>query len=193
MDEQEHAASPEIPQEQAPAGPAPGDPPPAGPSAAGSSAAETMPVTGEPAGTGRDRRADGLRETLTSRGAGWTAAAAIAGAVVGLSVAMATSSSPTVVVRPEGLGGSPAGAVRAQAPGGEVRAQVPGGAVRALAPVRMRLQAPARPPARALAGVPVQAPARLRVQIPAGAPLRTPARLRLQFPVRLPVPGRLSF
>jgi hypothetical protein len=112
----------------------------------------------------QEHSASGFREALTSRRAGWAAAAAMTGAVAGLSVAMATSPSPTVVVRPEGpagLGGTAPGAVRAP---------VPGGAVRALSPVRLR----------------VQVPAGLRVQVPAGLPLQTPARLRLQTRVPLP-------
>jgi len=172
VDEREHPASPETPADPA--------------------AGQVTAITG----AGRERRADGVREALTSRGAGWAVAAAMAGAVVGLSVAMATSPSPTVVVQPEGLGGFPAGPGGSPAGAGgslagAVRASVPGGAVQAQAPVRLRLQAPAR--MRALAGAPLQAPARLRLQVPAGAPLQAPARLRLQVPVRLPVqsPARL--
>jgi len=167
--------------------------------AAAASEAGPAPSAGGPAAPpGRDRRADGFRVALTSRGAGWAAAAALAGAVVGLSVAMATSASPTVVAQPEGvagLGGAPAGAARAAAPAG---------AVRALAPVRMRLRAPAR---RSLSGGRLQAPARpqvpagpraqvpaggqqapvpLRAQVPAGAP-QVPAGMRIQMPAGLPL------
>jgi hypothetical protein len=124
--------------------------------------AETTQVTGPAAGPERDHRADGVREALTSRGAGWAVAAAMTGAVVGLSVAMATSSAPTVVIQPEGmLRGIPAGGARIAVPGGGVQAQ---------SPVRLRLRAPAR----------------LRAQVPAGLPLQSPARLRLQVPVRAP-------
>jgi hypothetical protein len=133
------------------------------------------------AGPGRDRRADGFREALTSRGAGWAVAAAMTGVVVGLSVAMATSS-PTVVVQPESLAG------RGGTPLGALRAAVPGGAVRALPPVRLRLIPPGAR-AQVPAGGPLQAPARLRLvapgaraQVPAGGPLQAPARLRLQIP-----------
>jgi len=159
VDDQEHPASPETQ-----ADPAPG---------------LITPLTGP----GRERHPDGIREAVTGRGAGWAVAAAMAGAVVGLSVAMATSTSPTVVARPEGpggLGGSPAGAVRAA---------VAGGAQQAQAPIRLQLQAPAR--IRALAGAPQQAPARIRAL--ARVPQQAPARLRLQVPVRLPVqsPARL--
>ena len=140
MDDQEHPASPETQ-----ADPAPG---------------LITPLTGP----GRERHPDGIREAVTGRGAGWAVAAAMAGAVVGLSVAMATSTSPTVVARPEGpggLGGSPAGAVRAA---------VAGGAQQAQAPIRLQLQAPAR--IRALAGAPQQAPARIRAlaRVPQQAP-----------------------
>jgi len=151
VDDQEHPASPETQ-----ADPAPG---------------LITPLTGP----GRERHPDGIREAVTGRGAGWAVAAAMAGAVVGLSVAMATSTSPTVVARPEGpggLGGSPAGAVRAA---------VAGGAQQAQAPIRLQLQAPAR--IRALAGAPQQAPARLRLQVPVRLPVQSPARLLAQPPV----------
>ncbi len=128
MDEQEQAASP--------------DPDPA--------SGETTQVTGPAAGPERDHRADGVREALTSRGAGWAVAAAMTGAVVGLSVAMATSSAPTVVIQPEGvLRGIPAGGARVAVPGGGVQAQ---------GPVRLRLRAGAR----------------LRAQVPAALPLAGP-------------------
>ena len=162
VDEREHPASPETPADPA--------------------AGQVTAITG----AGRERRADGVREALTSRGAGWAVAAAMAGAVVGLSVAMATSPSPTVVVQPEGLGGFPAGPGGSPAGAGgslagAVRASVPGGAVQAQAPVRLRLQAPAR--MRALAGAPLQAPARLRLQVPVRLPVQSPARLLAQPPV----------
>ena len=161
VDEREHPASPETPADPA--------------------AGQVTAITG----AGRERRADGVREALTSRGAGWAVAAAMAGAVVGLSVAMATSPSPTVVVQPEGLGGFPAGPGGSPAGAGgslagAVRASVPGGAVQAQAPVRLRLQAPAR--MRALAGAPLQAPARLRLQVPVRLPVQSPARLRAGAP-----------
>jgi hypothetical protein len=66
----------------------------------------------------------------------------MAGAMAGLSVAMATLSSPTVVVQPDGaagLRGTPARAVRAVAPGGALRAVAPGGRVQAQAPARARI------------------------------------------------------
>ena len=137
----------QVDEQEQPASPAP-DP----------ASGETTQVTGPE----RDHRADGVREALTSRGAGWAVAAAMTGAVVGLSVAMATSSAPTVVIQPEGLlRGIPAGGARVAVPGGGVQAQ---------SPVRLRLRAPAR----------------LRAQVPAALPRQSPARLRLQVPVQAP-------
>ena len=149
---------------------------------------------------------------LTSRGAGWAVAAAMAGAVVGLSVAMATSSSPTIVVQPEGaagLRGTPAGPVRAALPGGALQAPAPAVACRLRCPhdcgSRSRpgcgiqvpaagpLQTPARLRIQVPAGGPLQAPARLRIQVPAAGPLQAPARLRIQVPAGGPLqaPARL--
>jgi hypothetical protein len=106
----------------------------------------------------------------------------MAGAVAGLSVAMATSSSPTVVAQPDRAvspRGALAGALRATVPGGALQAVAPGGRVQAQAPARLRIQAPAR----------------VRIQVPAGGPLQAPARLRLLAPVPgtagtlVPLPG----
>jgi hypothetical protein len=171
VDEQEHSASPETPD-----------------------AEETAPVTGTAMVPGRDRRGEGVRDVIISRGAGWAVAAAMAGAVVGLSVAMATSSSPTVVVQPDraaGLRGTPAGTVRAVAPVGALRAVGPAVRVQAQALARLRIQAPARVRLQVPAGAPLQTPARLRIQAPAGGPLQAPARLLIQVParVRLQVPA----
>ena len=171
VDEQEHSASPETP-----------------------ASGDTAPVTGAAPGPGRDRRGDGVRDVLTSRGAGWAVAAAMAGAVVGLSVAMATSSSPTIVVQPDGaagLRGTPAGPVRAALPGGALRAVAPGGRVQAQVPARLRIQMPARLRIQVPAGGPLQVPAGGPLQVPAGGPLQVPAggqapvRLRIQIPARL--------
>ncbi len=164
MDEQEQPASPETP--------APGP---------------TVPVSGPvSAPEGRYRQADGVREALTSRGAGWAVAAAMAGAVVGLSVSMATSPAPTVVVQPEGaagLRGVPAGAMRAAG----VRVQR--GQVR----VRVRLRIPGNARIRAL---PASPPGRLQLVVPGARPLAvvpavTPARLRIVFQRGVPLPARL--
>jgi len=163
VDEQEQATSPDP-------GPASG---------------ETTQFTGPAAGPERDHRADGVREALTSRGAGWAVAAAMTGAVVGLSVAMATSSAPTVVVQPEGvLRGIPAGGARIAALGGGVQAQ---------GPVRLRLQAGARLRAQVPAGLPLQArlqsPARLRLRVPVQVPVQAPRRLQVVAPAAgTPVP-----
>ena len=143
---------------------------------------------------------------LTSRGAGWAVAAAMAGAVVGLSVAMATSSSPTVVVQPDGaagLRGAPAKPARAALPGGALQAVAPGGRVHAQVPVRLRSRSRpgwgfrSRPPGRSRprpgcgiqvpAAGPLQAPARLGIQVPAAGPLQAPARLRIQVPAAGPL------
>ena len=183
MDEQEHFAGPETP-ESGETAPATGLMAVAGPEA----------VTEPAPGPGRDRRGDGVRDVITSRGAGWAVAAAIAGAVVGLSVAMATLSSPTVAVQPNraaGLRGIQAGTVRALAPGGARRAVGRGGRGRAQAPARLRIQAPARVRIQIPAAGPLQTPARLRIRIPAGGPLQAPLRLRIQAParVRLQIPA----
>jgi hypothetical protein len=133
-------------------------------------------------------RGDGVGDVITSRGAGWAVAAAMAGAVVGLSVALATSSSSTIVVQDgaAGLRGTPAGAVRAVLPGA-LRAVPAGRRVQAQAPTRLRVQAPARLRIQIPAGGPLQAPARLRIQIPAGGPLQASARLRIQIPAGGPL------
>ena len=155
MDEQEHSASPETP--------ASGE---TAPAAGQTPVTEPRAVTGTATGPARERRADGVRDVITSRGAGWAAAAAMAGAVVGLSIAMATSSSPTV------------GAARAALPGGALRAVAPGGRVQAQAPARLRLQAPVRLRIHVPAGGPLQAPPRLRL-VPDAGPLQEPPPLRL--------------
>ena len=85
MDEQEHPAGAEA----------------AGPSAPGATPPVAEPAIPQPE---RRRRGEGARKALTSRGAGWVAAAILAGAIVALSVVLATASSTTVL--------QPAGAVR---------------------------------------------------------------------------------
>jgi len=130
---------------------------------------------------------EAVRDVVTSRGAGWAVAAAMAGAVVGLSVAMATSSSPTIVApgRAAGPRGTPAGPARAVVPAA-LRAVSPGGRVQAQPPARLRIQAPARVRLQIPAAGPLQAPARLRTQVPAAGPLQAPAQLRLLAPVPEP-------
>lgn len=158
MDEKEHSTSPETP-----------------------ASGETAPVTRPAAGSGRDRRGDGVRDVITSRGAGWAVAAAMAGAVAGLSVAMTASSSPTIVVQDgaAGLRGTPAGAARAALPGGALRDVALSGRGLAQAPARLRIWAPARLRIQVPAGGPLQAPARLWIQGRTAGALQAPAQLRL--------------
>ena len=78
MDEQEHPAEAEA----------------AGASAEGATPPVTEPAIPRPE---RRRRGEGARKALTSRGAGWVAAAVLAGAVVALSVVLATAPSTTVL------------------------------------------------------------------------------------------------
>src|SRR5438046_2278676 len=134
---------------------------------------------------------EAVRDVVTSRGAGWAVAAAMAGAVVGLSVAMATSSSPTIVApgRAAGPRGTPAGPARAVVPAA-LRAVSPGGRVQAQPPARLRIPAsgrlqvlPGGATARPLRVVPGPHPAAL---VPAA-----PARLRIAFRNGKPVPVRL--
>jgi hypothetical protein len=188
VDEQEHPAGAETSR----------------PSAPGATPPVTEPAVTEPAVTEpvvaqeRRRRGAGARRVLTSRGAGWVAAAILAGAVVALSVVLATSSSTTVLqlagaarsfrfvpaggraeivtVPPNAL---PTSWVPANAPSGRVRVQIrPGGP-----PGGMRVEVPvvvlpaggqARP------GRWVQVPARVWVQVPAGmvapVPTASPAK-----------------
>jgi hypothetical protein len=155
VDEQEHPAGAEAP----------------GPSASGATPPVIEPATPRPE---RRRRGEGVRKALTSRGAGWAAAAILAGGVVALSVVLATAPSTTVLL-PAGAARSfrfvPAGggaeivALPANAPPGGVRVQVPA------------IVLPAG--GRAKAGRWVQVPARVWVQVPAGvvspAPTASPA------------------
>jgi hypothetical protein len=166
VDQQEHSANPETP-----------------------ASGEMTPVAGVAAGLGRERRGDGVRDVVTSRGAGWAVAAAMAGAVVGLSAAMATSFSPTVVM-PDGAAGlrsTPAGAARAVVPGRALRTMAVAGRVRAQTPARLRIQASARVRLQVPVDGPLQVPARVRVQAPAGAPLRAQARIRIRVPAAGPL------
>ncbi len=115
MDEQEHSAGPEP---QSPSVTSPGE----------------APAAGQPE---RPRRGETIRKALISRGAGWVVAAALAGAVVALSVVLATASPTTVVLpvgaaRPALLGPAGAGPARQEVPGGlpappHLRVEVPGG------------------------------------------------------------------
>jgi hypothetical protein len=185
VDEQEHPAGAETPR----------------PSAPGATPPVTGPAVTEPAAAQEQRRRGaGARRVLTSRGAGWVAAAILVGAVVALSVVLATSSS-TTVLQLAGAARSfrfvPAGGraeivtlppnalptswvvVPANAPSGRVRVQIrPGGP-----PGGMRVEVPVVVlPAggQARAGRWVQVPARVWVQVPAGmvapVPTASPAK-----------------
>jgi hypothetical protein len=87
MDEQENSAGQEPTEPQQPAeSPAPGG---------------TSPITMPAAGRPQQRpRGAAVRRALTSRGAGWVVAAVLAGAVVALSVVLATSPSGVAVQVP---------------------------------------------------------------------------------------------
>ena len=157
---------------------------PAGAEAPGSSAAGARPPVTEPAipRPERRRRGEGARKALTSRGAGWVAAAILAGGVVALSVVLATAPSTTVLL--------PAGAARsfrfAPAGGGaEIVALPPNAPLRA-----SWVQVPANaPPGGVRVVLPANAPpGGVRVQVPANAP---PGGVRVQVPaIVLPAGGK---
>ena len=67
---------------------------PSGPQEPSTTSPITTPAAGQPE---RHRRGAAARKALTSRAAGWVVATALAGAVVALSVVLATGSSPSVV------------------------------------------------------------------------------------------------
>ena len=189
MDEQEHPAGAEASE----------------PSAAGAPPPVTEPGIPRPE---RRRRGEGARKALTSRGAGWVAAAFLAGAVVALSVVLATASPATVLqpgaVRSFRLG--PAGGrteivalppnapraswvqVPANAPPGGVRVEIPANAPPGSFSVT--LPANARP-----GGVMVQVPANARpggvmvevpaIVVPAGGTIHAPAGRWVQVPARV--------
>lgn len=163
MDEQEHPAGAEAP----------------GPSASAATPPVTEPATPRPE---RRRRGEGARKALTSRRAGWVAAAILAGAVVALSVVLATAPSTTVLL--------PAGAARSfrfvPAGGGAQIVSLPPNA-----PLRASwVQIPANaPPGSVRVVIPANAPpGSIRVALPANAP---PGGVRVQVPaVVLPAGGR---
>ena len=188
MDEQEHPAGAE----------------PTGASAPGATPPVTEPAIARPE---RRRRGEGARKALTSRGAGWVVAAVLAGAVVALSVVLATASSTTVL--------QPVGAARSfrfvTAGGRTVIVSVPPNA-------RLRtswVQIPANAPPRSVSVVrsrrtcgPVACDRRsgeratrsLRVQVPAvvlpaggnaqpGRWVQVPARVWVQVPAGVVVPA----
>ena len=185
MDEQEHPAEAEP---------------------TGASAPDATPPVTEPAipGPERHRRGEGARKALTSRGAGWVTAAVLAGAVVALSVVLATAPS-TTVLQPAGAARSfrfgtaggrtmivsfPPGArvqVPANAPLRRSWVEVPAGAQRGSVTIVGPAGAPPGAPGvqvpavvlpaggNARPGRWVQVPARVWVQVPAGVVAPAPA------------------
>ena len=183
MDEQEHPAGAE----------------PTGASAPGATPPVTEPAVAQPE---RRRRGEGARQALSSRGAGWVVAAVLAGAVVALSVVLATASSTSVL--------QPAGAARS------FRFVTVGGRTMIVSlPPSARVQIPANAPPRASwvevpanahrASVTIVGPANvppgaLRVQVPAvalpaggnarpGRWVQVPARVWVQVPARVVAPA----
>lgn len=74
----------------------PAEPEPTGPPAPGVTSPNTVPAAEQPE---RRRRAETVRKALVSRVAGWVVAAVLAGAVVALSIVLATGSATPVVQR----------------------------------------------------------------------------------------------
>ena len=165
MDEQEHSASPESLDPQAPA--------------------VTSPITAPAAQQAkRHRRADTVRKALISRGAGWVVAAALAVAVVVLSVSLATASTATGVrslgaAGPACLGPAGVGPARLLVPAG-LRVQVP---ARLLVPPHLLV------PSRQLVPAGLLVPVPSRLLVPAG--LRVPVPSRLLIPPHVLVPAGL--
>lgn len=151
---------------------------PAGAEPTGASAPDATPPVTEPAiaRPERRRRGEGARKALTSPGAGWVAAAVLAGAVVALSVVLATASSTSVL--------QPAGAARS------FRFVTAGGRTMIVSfPPGARVQVPANAPLRrSWVEIPANAqPGSVTIVGPAGAP---PGAPRVQVPaVVLPAGG----
>jgi hypothetical protein len=196
VDEQEHPAGAE----------------PTGASAPGATPPVTEPAIARPE---RRRRGEGARKALSSRGAGWVVAAVLAGAVVALSVVLATASSTSVL--------QPAGAARSfrfGTAGGRTmivsfppgaRLQVPANArlrtswaeVPANAPLRtswVEVPANAQPGSVTIVGPANGPPGAVRVQVPAvvlpaggnarpGRWVQVPARVWVQVPARVVAPA----
>jgi hypothetical protein len=196
VDEQEHPAG---------AGPT-------GASAPGATPPVTEPAVARPE---RRRRGEGTRKALSSRGAGWVVAAVLAGAVVALSVVLATASS-TSVLQPAGAARSfrfvTAGgrtmivslppSARVQVPANaplrtswvEVPASAPPGSVTIVGPAN------AQPGSVTIVGSAGAPPGALRVQVPAvvlpaggnarpGRWVQVPARVWVQVPARVVAPA----
>jgi hypothetical protein len=177
---------------------------PAGAEPTGASAPGAIPPVTEPAVARpeRRRRGEGARKALSSRGAGWVVAAVLAGAVVALSVVLATASS-TSVLQPVGAARSfrfvtaggrtmivplPPSArveVPANAPPGASWVQVP-----ANAPLRtswVEVPAGAQPGNVTIVGPAGAPPGALRIQVPAGA---RPGSVTIVGPAGGNAPGR---
>lgn len=163
MDEQEHPAEAE---------------------AAGASAEGATPPVTEPAipGPERRRRGEGARTALTSRGAGWVVAAVLAGAVVALSVVLATAS-PTTVLQ---TGATRSFRLVPAAGRAEIVSLPPNAPLRA-SWVQIRGNAP--PGSVTIVGPPVVLPGGVRVEVPANAP---PGGLRVEVPAVVLPAGRVQ-
>jgi hypothetical protein len=183
VDEQEHPAGAE----------------PTGASAPGATPPVTEPAIARPE---RRRRGEGARKALSSRGAGWVVAAVLAGAVVALSVVLATASSTSVL--------QPAGAARSfrfgTAGGRTMIVSFPPGA-RLQVPANARLRtswvevpANAQPGSVTIVGPANGPPGAVRVQVPAvvlpaggnarpGRWVQVPARVWVQVPARVVAPA----
>jgi hypothetical protein len=170
----------------------------------GASAPDATPPITEPAiaRPERRRRGEGARKALSSRGAGWVVAAVLAGAVVALSVVLATASSTSVL--------QPVGAARsfrfATAGGRTMIVSLPPGPrvqVPANAPLRrswVEIPANAQPGSVTIVGPANAPPGALRVQVPAvvlpaggnatpGRWVQVPARVWIQVPARVVAPA----
>jgi len=123
----------------------------------------TSPITVPPGGQ-RPSRAAAVRRTVTSRGAGWVVATALAGAVIALSATLAAQS-PAAVVLP---GGGPRAFV--VGPGGGPRGIVvgPGGVARAFVVGPGAVPPGQQVPAWLRALVPYSGPAAVHLKITGG-------------------------
>jgi len=176
VDEQEHPAGAEA----------------EGPFAAGEPSPVPEPAIPRPE---RRRRGEGARKALTSRGAGWVAAALLAGFAVALLIVLPTGSSTTVL--------QPVGAARSfrLVPGGGGAEIVPFPANAPASRVQIHANAPLR---ASWVQVPANAPpGSVRVEIPANARPRgisvtlpasaRPGGVRVEVPaVVVPVSGRVQ-
>ena len=162
MDEQEHPAEAE---------------------AAGAFAEGATPPVAEPAirGPEQRRRDEGAWKALTSRGAGWVAAAVLAGAVVALSAVLVTAPSTTVLQ----LGAARSFRVVSGGRAGIVslppNVQVPAS--------RVQIAANAPPLSVSIVGPATVRGGNVRVEVPANAP---PGGLRVEVPAVVLPAGRVQ-